>query len=74
MEKNDNINNDDGNLFFVILSDNLKVNTNFATYMNYRCNVDDILNQSSEHLIKNLIFQKDCWSWMVKKSILIDFL
>ena len=47
---------------------------NFATYMNYRCNIDDILNQWSQYWMNNLIFQKDCWSSMVKNSIMVDFL
>ena len=61
-------------VFWQYLTDNHKVNPNFTTYINYSCNIDDILNQSSQHWTKNLIFQKDCWSWLVKNIILIDFL
>ena len=42
--------------------------------MNYECNIDDILNQWSQYLMNNMIFQKDCWCMVKKNSILVDFL
>ena len=50
------------------------MNPNFATDINYECNIDDILNQWSQYWMNNLIFQKDCWSCMSKNSIIVDFL
>ena len=42
--------------------------------MNYKWNIDDILNQWSQYWMNNLIFQEDGWSCMIKNSIMVDFL